>query len=229
MFSSFEDDRLRVVFLEGTHGVGKTSIINELKARGYTVVPEGFDLNDSNIEIEDYVAPEEQGHNFACELEWVGRMYKKLYRLAAGFNNGKILIKDNLIFVDRSFITAMIYGKLTDKLGIQAYIHIVEMMKDQLKIQGLDCMIIYLSRRNEMRIQYEKILERLAQEPMREGCNERSFEWLQECYRRYEKAARDFNCHTITLSDAYHTDVKKVTNKILKRIDWFFQVMSWNE
>ena len=227
--SIFSTDRLKVVFLEGTHGVGKSTIVEELKARGYTIVPEGFDLGDAAGEMEEWVAPEEQGHNFACELEWVGRMYKKLYQICAGFNMGRIEVKDNIVFVDRSFITAMIYGKLTDKLGIQAYVHLVEMMKNQLYKQGMDCMIIYLSRKDQIDVQYKKILERLGDEPAREACNERSYDWLIECYRRYELAAKDFNAHTIILNDAYQINPQKIANKILKRIDWFFQVCQWNE
>lgn len=216
----------RVVFFEGVHGVGKTTIITEIQNQGYYVIPEGFDMDDGTLD--DYLSEHEQGHNFACELEWVGRMFKRIYEAVVKARLGQITLRDDYIFVDRSYITAMVYGKIDDPAAATAYIQLCKLISNQLEALNVKLLVLYLER-DDIQLQFRKIQERLKLEPARARLKEGSENWLHTCLRRYSELMKDIPMLKYTLKDAYNGDVKQSVSQLLSFINLTFTLIKWSE
>lgn len=216
----------RVVFFEGVHGVGKTTILTELQSQGYYVIPEGFDMDDGTLD--DYLSEQEQGHNFACELEWVGRMFKRIYEAIVKARLGQIVLRDDYIFVDRSYITAMVYGKIDDPAAATAYIQLCKLIASQLEALNVKLLVLYLER-DDVHLQFRKIQERLKLEPARARLKEGSKEWLYTCLERYGELMKDVPMLKYTLKDAYNGDVKQSVSYLMSFINLTFTLIKWSE
>ncbi len=93
-------DSLSFVFLEGNSAVGKSTICERLKKTGYTIVKERY------VQL----CNEHGKYNPAGSLMsmfWVTSLVQHLESLKDHMST----IKDNIVFVDRSFLTPSIYSQ----------------------------------------------------------------------------------------------------------------------
>lgn len=215
---------VQVVFLEGVHGVGKTTLLEALEKEGYYTIPEGFSIGD--VSVEDYVLRAHLGHNFACELEWVGRLFRRLYEAVVKYQIGDLDLKDSLIFVDRSFVTAMVYGKLDDPLAATSYVQLCRMMWNQLEEFGTRMLIVYLHR-PDPEAHWQKICERLEREPQRARLGEGERSWMNLCIARYNALHKDVHMLGYELKDNYSGRTKETARQLIRFTRTAFRLLDW--
>eukprot|EP00277_Geminigera_cryophila_P023886 CAMPEP_0179472012 /NCGR_PEP_ID=MMETSP0799-20121207/52131_1 /TAXON_ID=46947 /ORGANISM="Geminigera cryophila, Strain CCMP2564" /LENGTH=324 /DNA_ID=CAMNT_0021279975 /DNA_START=99 /DNA_END=1073 /DNA_ORIENTATION=+ len=99
-----QDGQLTFVFLEGATGVGKSTLTYKLEKMGYRVVYEGFvDL------CRIYAAKGYSPTSALLTLKWSSKLLEHMEKAQDAHAKG--LIKDDLVFFDRSFLTPAIYAR----------------------------------------------------------------------------------------------------------------------
>lgn len=194
-----------IIALEGTHGIGKSTILNELRKKGYYILQELFEGHTDEIEniIEENVNPTKimdcqskyplkNYHIFAKEIKWTGDQFDKLSQLGEKWKAGDIDFKDNLIFIDRSYLTPMIYGRLT-QINYFMFSNICRELVRFLESEySFYYKIVRIDRLldNEIDDQMVVIRERAKREPWRVQLNELSDTWLWRCTIAYHNLDR---------------------------------------
>lgn len=232
------DEPINIMAIEGSHGVGKTTIINELEKQGYYVLQEGFLDTEHVSQLEDKDSKTKPidalsilykdiytfGHTFAIELQWVGKMFEKLYNLIIEIRKGNIKLKDNIIITDRSWITPLVYGDLS-YLGISSFANICTMLINQLEIFNVNYQIIKLYR-NDKEIQFGEILKRIIREPFRKALNEESYQWLLTIESKYRSLGLLIN-HIIKLDPHYFTPIETEVEQVKEELVLLSQKKIW--
>lgn len=157
-----------VVAIEGPHGVGKTTIINQLREDGYVTIPEDFlELERHNTEL---------GGTFHA-LKWVVNWFDKV--LSFHEKNPSPAI----IFTDRSFLTTRIYDptNLTKRTLVDALED--QILKGDININFLPICIFPAETENMRRI--EQRMDDLG-DPKRLHLNELSRDHLQQVRQEYK-------------------------------------------
>jgi predicted ATPase len=82
-----------VIALEGTHGCGKTELLNKFASRGYCVLDEGFlDMPSSDMHPQTMV----------MELAWVSNWMQRIVQLMS---------LNSVVITDRSPFSAVFYTR----------------------------------------------------------------------------------------------------------------------
>lgn len=198
-------NHVTIIALEGTHGIGKSTILNELHEKGYFILPELFNNHEAEIEnvIEEDANPTKlmdrhskyplkNYHIFAKEIKWTGAQFDELADLGEEWKRGLIEFKDNLIFIDRSYLTPMIYGRLT-QVNYFLFANICREMVRFLESEyAFYYKIVRIDRllENEIDDQMTVIRKRAEKEPWRVELNELSDTWLWRCTLAYHQLDR---------------------------------------
>lgn len=192
--SQMKCQKIHIFCLEGVHGVGKTSICNALKDKGYTVIDEGFMQGEN---FENYVSSFGSSckcHTFALELIWVGKMLATINSLCNAHRKGEIVLKDRMIFCDRCFITPIIYGALTANEEA-AFLTLNTGVNSSISGEfNADFHFVYLSRPSIDGI-FTKVMKRLEDEPVRNKLNEADYNFLNDIEEMYAVRHRWFDMH----------------------------------
>lgn len=192
--SQMKCQKIHIFCLEGLHGVGKTSICNALKDKGYTVIDEGFMSGDSFEEYVSSFGSSCKCHTFALELSWVGKMLQSVCTLCNAHRKGEIVLKDRMIFCDRCFITPIIYGALTG-LGETAFLDLNTEINSSIAGEfNAEFHYVYLTRPSIDGI-FTKIMKRIEEEPVREKLNEANYDYLSDIEDMYAVRHRWFDIH----------------------------------
>eukprot|EP00698_Gefionella_okellyi_P019013 TRINITY_DN5773_c1_g1_i1.p1 TRINITY_DN5773_c1_g1~~TRINITY_DN5773_c1_g1_i1.p1 ORF type:complete len:110 (+),score=7.30 TRINITY_DN5773_c1_g1_i1:270-599(+) len=85
---------MKVFCFEGSHGCGKTTLLNELRKAGFAVIDEGF-LNWDACGLDP--------RSLTNQMAWVSDWFRRIAKLA------KQQPHINLLFADRSPFTALLY------------------------------------------------------------------------------------------------------------------------
>ena len=199
------NNHITIIALEGTHGIGKTTILNELRKKGYFILDELFDGHSDDFDkpIEEDVKarqivnkqskyPFKNYHIFAKELKWTGEQFDRLADIGEKWKNGDIHLKENLIFIDRSYLTPMIYGRLTE-INYFMFSNIcrelVRFLESEYsmyyKIVRIDRLLV-----NTIEDQMTVIRKRAEKEPWRVSLNELSDSWLFRVSVSYQQLDR---------------------------------------
>lgn len=159
-----------IFVFEGPHGVGKTTIINALRKKGYSTVDEHYmDLDTCGFDQQGAV----------CELKWVTSW---CFCVKVKHQNHKIII------TDRSPISAAIY---TTHEGL--FTPMLRLAEACMKEIG-NIRVIKLT--GDMDTIYERILKRLEKEPDRKKYNEKNRDHLLSVFQMYEQVKADLTICT---------------------------------
>lgn len=129
-----------VLILEGVHGIGKTTLLNQLRYAGLNVINEHF-LNTFSNFILPPTDEKKVDHNCAVEFAWAGQQMINIVNMATNLRR-KMYKRacldlprkpyDDLIVVDRCYLTGAAYGHFSEsfdnflKVFQGAYIQIEE-------------------------------------------------------------------------------------------------------
>lgn len=225
-------NHVTIIALEGTHGIGKTTILNELRKKGYFILDELFDghSDEFNQVIEEDVKPKQMidehskypfknYHIFAKELKWTGEQFDKLADIGEKWRVGDISLKENLIFVDRSFLTPMIYGRLTE-INYFMFSNICrELIRFLESEYAMYYKIVRIDRllANTIEDQMAVIKRRAEKEPWRVSLNELSSSWLFRVSVSYQQLDRVVD--KLVILNKYGDDTpQQEAERILKAI-----------
>jgi thymidylate kinase len=166
---------MKIVALEGCHGSGKTEVCKELLKRGYTVLDENF----MNVgEKFDDLHPQTLLRETIWAIQWMDNIVSTHASDAKG----------SVVFVDRSFWSAVCYFKPTENQA-ECRKSLYTILKSQWEElvssePRLDLKCVYLKVDEETL--WKRIKSRLAIEPDREKYYEGDKEWLHQCYTFYD-------------------------------------------
>lgn len=157
---------MKVVCLEGCHGVGKTSVIERLRKQ-HDVQEEFFmDVQPNRLDPQ----------SFFNEITWCTNWFQAIIKRA---NAGC-----KLLFCDRSPYSAAVYAKANGELVTQVCQRMIEELK-QVDVQFI--MVRVSVPRDEL---WKRILKRLEQFPERKRYGEHVRTWMdntEDWYDRHEK------------------------------------------
>ena len=163
--ATFEPKTLEFWAIEGVHGIGKTTIINEFKKNGYTVFNELFsELLPTDEKLTDYDL-------LFAETKWQWKYFKRLDQYCQDYFAGKIdPPKYGIVIIDRSYLTSALYtdnpSYADNLLGIGELLERKICEKYPIKYN-----ILFLSRliNNEY---YDILYKRIEKEEWRKNLNE---------------------------------------------------------
>lgn len=213
---------IEIITLEGEHGIGKTTICNELRKQGYEVIDEGFMSND---DFSDYIMSfngDCKCHTFALELEWVGRMFKRICMLCSKHRSGEHRLKGNVIFTDRTYITPVIYGALTS-LGELGFLTICNDIAQTIEDEFNAVFKNVLIGRPDIDSIFDMIQKRIVKEPIRKELKENEYDFLIKVSCEYELRRKFFH-HVINLSDYGVNTPEEEVEQILEQVNPFLLV-----
>ena len=226
-------NHVTVIALEGTHGIGKSTILKALRKKGYYVLDELFDGHSDEFDttvVEEDVKPKQMlderskypfknYHIFAKELKWTGEQFDKLADIGEKWRVGDIRLKENLVFVDRSFLTPMIYGRLTEV----NYFMFSNICRELIRFLECEYFMYYKIVRidrllaNSIEDQMEVIRRRAEREPWRIQLNELSANWLWRVSVSYMQLDRVID--KLVMLNKYETDTpEEEADRILRAI-----------
>ena len=225
-------NHITIIALEGTHGIGKSTILNEVRKKGYFVLDELFEGHADEFEpvIEEDVKPRQvvderskypfkNYHIFAKELKWTGDQFDKLADIGEKWRVGDIRLKDNLVFVDRSFLTPMIYGRLTEV----NYFMFSNICRELIRFLESEYFMYYKIVRIDRLLadciedQMAVIRARAKREPWRVQLSELSANWLWRVSQAYHQLDRVVD--RLVILNAYGVDTpEEEAEKILTAI-----------
>lgn len=169
------EPKLYFVAIEGTHGIGKSTILSKLKDLGYYVLEEDFGKTYKS----------ERGltkwHLFSQELAWIGKRFEKIENIC--LNN--VYSKDDIVFLDRSFLTPLIYSAISKVNKFMFGNICLEIMTKLEDLYGVSFKIIKIDRDCTLGDQMFVIKSRLIDEPWRKLYHEDDRDWLICCESGY--------------------------------------------
>lgn len=205
--------------LEGVHGVGKTSICSALKNKGFAVIDEGFmDEEDFGDYISSF-SSSEKSHTFALELEWVGRMFKKICKLCSYQRKVGKVLKGNIIITDRTYITPLIYGALTS-LGELGFLTVCKDIEKNIEQDFSVKFKNILLERPDLDGVFSHVISRLKEDPIREKLNEGEFNYLKSIKQEYDIRHKFFD-QKIMLPEYGKMTSEKEAELVLDQLDPF--------
>jgi thymidylate kinase len=169
---------MKIVAIEGCHGSGKTKVCKELKDRGFTVLDENF-MNAT--EKFDELHPQTLLRETIWAIQWMDNIHS-----VREIDYAK---EKNVIFVDRSFWSAVCYFKPTENQA-ECRKSLQTILKSQweellsLKPE-LDLKCVYL--KVDKDTLWKRVKKRLKIEPDREKYYEGDKQWLHQCHTFYDK------------------------------------------
>ena len=158
-----------VVCIEGPHGMGKTSCVKELRARGHACRDEGFlDMPANDLHPQGLVT----------ELMWSQRLFTEALEQ-----------RERVAFVDRSPFSAVMYTSCDTET--RALIHRV-LQAEVRELKSVDIIFItvclYTRSRSPL---WDRIQARLRANPEREKYNEGDKNHMHAMCERYDSAEWD--------------------------------------
>lgn len=126
---------IKVVALEGTHGVGKTTMLNVLDLLGFHVIREEF----MNI-FSNFFLPNNKPHNCLVEIAWASQQVINIINMASAIRR-ELIVKPSafdVFFVDRTFLTGYAYGVMTDSMKmhyLDLFSNAITTLKDDYNIE----------------------------------------------------------------------------------------------
>lgn len=195
-------ERVFIYFIEGTHGVGKTTLLKALKQVGFMTVDEDFMGKYSGF----LSSP---SHAFLTEAAWAGDCLNKVIKKADKLRKYRKIGVDSfrgnakidkycqlppVIFVDRSYITGLIYGTITDPYARNLYEHFcvqaIDTLEDNYNIEPYFVRI----KIEDLNEHIEKVIKRAAKNKTRQTLNELDTNFLSVINDRYENYDREYKC-----------------------------------
>ncbi|KAL0208531.1 hypothetical protein P9112_011118 [Eukaryota sp. TZLM1-RC] len=156
-----------VVCLEGVHGCGKSSLLQQFQSIGFNILDEAFMDVPSSV-----LHPQ----SLTMELQWVSHWFARLLKKKEELGNNS----NNVFIADRSPFSAELYASnghlLSDVLR--------SVVSEMEQLAGIKIVTVYL--KVETSILWNRIQSRLLKEPRRRLYNEHRFEWMQEVLKFYE-------------------------------------------
>lgn len=223
---------LTVIALEGTHGIGKSTILNDLKKQGYWILNELFEGHEDTFDtpIEEDVKPNtnlnvyskypfKNYHIFAKEIKWTGEQFDRLADIGERWQLGEIHPKDDIIFIDRSYLTPAIYGRLTE-VNYFMFMNICRELVRYLEAEyAMYYKIVRIDRltKDSLEDQMEVIRKRAKKEPWRVRLNELSVSWLWRVSVSYQQLDRVID-RLIILEPYGKETAEQESQRILKAI-----------
>ncbi|CAL6038316.1 Nucleoside/nucleotide_kinase [Hexamita inflata] len=187
---------MKIICLEGCHGVGKTTLINDLQLAGEIVLDEMFvDMPSFSI-----IAPQ----SLTMETIWIAKWFNRLLQLY-NTHKGKIL------YADRSPYSAIYYSKSTPEEQ-QILKQLIETQILEMNKVGIQITTVCLDVQPELL--WKRILTRLEFEPMRKQYNEDSRAWMDKTNNWYQTFTWDF---ILDNSEAV-VPPRKILEKVLQTI-----------
>lgn len=198
-----DPEMIYVYFLEGTHGTGKTTIIEALKRIGFMTISEDFMDKYSGF----LSSPE---HTFLTEAAWAGDCLNKVIEKANELRSYRELGHGSfrgdsktdrycelppIIFVDRSYITGLIYGALKDLYLFDDYKQLCEEvifhLPDKYYIQPRFVRIKPANEEQHINL----VLDRATDNSTRQQLNELDIDFLKLINKKYDayEADESFN------------------------------------
>ena len=159
-----------VICLEGCHGCGKTSIIEGLSKLGVFTLDECF---------MDLPATALHPQSLTCEVSWLSGWFQRILA-----TNNKYPTT-SLVVCDRSPLSAVFYAKNGHLLE-----NIIDAQIKELAEVGIVIRTVYL--RVEEETLWQRITQRVAQNPERKRYNEHKRVWMDETVGWYENRAWDY-------------------------------------
>lgn len=159
---------MKIICIEGSHGCGKTMIIEEIKNRGLSVLDEGF-LNMPEFAL----SPQSHTMEFIWISQWITRALELRKNNIDNDNSATIY------YADRSPFSALLYASRGSLLESS-----LKYMIAELAAAGIEIITCYISVTDD--VLWKRISDRLLREPMREKYNEGSREWMQKVVQFYE-------------------------------------------
>jgi len=163
---------MHVICLEGCHGVGKTELIKDLAARGYTVLDELF------IDMEVF---ELHPQTLTMEFLWIASWFRRLLKIQ---HEDPAKAEDRILFADRSPFSAIYYSKCAPKEA--AHLEgVIRGMISELTQHGIFVHTICVT--VEPELLWHRIQLRLQREPQRAALNEDKRWWMDKTFGWYQQ------------------------------------------
>lgn len=215
-----DSERVFVYFLEGTHGVGKTTLIAALKQVGFMTVEEDFMYKYSGF----LSCPD---HAFLTEAAWAGDCLNKVIIKAKKLREYRKIGIDSfrgnpkidrycqlppIIFVDRSYVTGLIYGVIKDPFHFDLYEHVCQEAMDSLiKGYNIEPYVVRV-KVEDLDSHIEKVIKRAKNNNLRQSLNELDINFLKYIEHQYDiyeehKRATDLNPYFDYLYYNHYTDL----------------------
>lgn len=153
---------MKIICLEGCHGVGKTTLINDLQRSGQIVLDEMF------LDMPTYKVIQSQ--SLTMETLWVSKWMNRLLELRDQHAN-------ETLFADRSPYSAIYYSKSSPQ-NQQILKTLIDEQIRILKQHNIFVFTICLVVNHDLL--WKRILCRLEFEPERKQYNEDSRKWMEE-------------------------------------------------
>jgi thymidylate kinase len=177
--SRAQSSKLVIVALEGCHGCGKTALVEEFEAQGYSVLDEAF------LDMPSYAL---HPQSLLMETSWVCSWFERVLRIAdrvrqqdaRGASTGP-----QVYIADRSPFSAVLYsanGHLLEPV-------IREQMREVQRFANVQFYNVHV--RVERSLLWQRIVERLQREPERIRYNEHKQEWMDKTLEFYDRFAWD--------------------------------------
>lgn len=214
-----------VLILEGVHGIGKTTLLNQLRYAGFNVINEHF-LNTFSNFILPPTNEKKVDHNCAVEFAWAGQQMINIVNLATNLRRKiyrrRCLDKprktyDDVIVVDRCYLTGAIYGHFSESFDnfLKVFKGAFSQMEETHNIHPIYC---YLKADNistvfehiNKRIDYKESFIKEEEVGKRIELREQDFNFLCEKHERYEKFCKDDFFDIIVYQDYDDTTIYKV-------------------
>eukprot|EP00768_Dysnectes_brevis_P003200 gnl/Dysnectes_brevis/2296_a2702_1614.p1 GENE.gnl/Dysnectes_brevis/2296_a2702_1614~~gnl/Dysnectes_brevis/2296_a2702_1614.p1 ORF type:complete len:204 (-),score=44.04 gnl/Dysnectes_brevis/2296_a2702_1614:64-675(-) len=187
---------MRVICFEGCHGVGKSTVINNLKERGFQTLDEAF------LDMPSYTSLAPQ--SLTMEMTWISLWFTRLLRIKEQCQDPESAI----FFADRSPFSAIYYSK-TDQTTRQHIEFIIRSQIEELKASaGIEITTVLLT--VPPSTLWSRIQTRLGLEPERRKYNEHMRSWMEETYSWYEMFRWDYRLCTERKVDAVVESVHKI-------------------
>jgi deoxyadenosine/deoxycytidine kinase len=195
---------MKVVFISGPHGCGKTKLIKELLEDKETFV-----LNDYDIKfVEELDTIAEMTTFEECLL----RLYHRFYTAEQALLKCKENQTDKVCIVDRSIIDSMVYNKVEYDLGTlteEQYRKLSEISKNAMKI--IKPNVIILNPDAKYVVEYlQQRRKTKAREKRDFFCaREDSYEYINNMHKEYERFYDDNN-KVLNISSNDKESIKRI-------------------
>lgn len=179
--------KLKCIFLEGCHGVGKTFICNHLKNLGHNTISENFgDIIKFQKTFErKYDHPHFTIHR--AQIQFILELERKIRKF---YENRKVI---KTLYIDRSFLTSIIYSTVLETYYYSKDLKFPDYMREIVAVSH----DVANRLKNYCTIQYfvinspnydflqKRIKKRILKEPWRKNRNEEDKFWTQHIQKLY--------------------------------------------
>lgn len=200
---------MKVVFISGPHGCGKTKLIKKLLVEQDVFVMNEYDI--IFVEELDTIA------TMTTYEECLLRLYHRFYTAEQAFLKCQGEQSDKIMIVDRSIIDSMVYNKVEFELGTlteKQFGKLNEIAENAMKI--LKPNVIVLNPDTQVVVDYlQQRREAKTREKRDAFCaREDSFEYIDNMHREYEK--KYDNSNVLNILSNGKEDLEKIYSWINK-------------